>query len=165
MRVTHILAAAVGLFAAVEATTGEHTAWTTVFTTDYTTYCPSPTTFSHHNVTYTATSETTITVTNCPCTVTYTKPPPITKSYTKPPPITKSYTKPTWYPTGSISKSSVLNSTYTQPPPPPPTTTLTSGTRTPPPPTSSPTTIATAAAERMGPVGALIAVGLAALAL
>ncbi|CAM1508250.1 Fc.00g050980.m01.CDS01 [Cosmosporella sp. VM-42] len=46
-------------------------AYITVVTTDYTTYCPSPTTFIHKNATYTATTETILTITNCPCTITY----------------------------------------------------------------------------------------------
>ncbi len=38
--------------------------------TAYTTYCPGPTTVVANNVTYTVTSATTLTITNCPCTIT-----------------------------------------------------------------------------------------------
>lgn len=48
---------------------------TTVLTTDYyTTYCPQPTTVVQKNVTYTVHSATTLTITNCPCTLTTTVP-------------------------------------------------------------------------------------------
>lgn len=63
MRFTQILAPVVGLFAAANAW-GETAVWTTVIETDYTTYCPSPTTFAWQNVTYTATSATTVTITS-----------------------------------------------------------------------------------------------------
>ncbi|KAK8066429.1 hypothetical protein PG997_013176 [Apiospora hydei] len=56
-----------GLLAAANAwgTTGgaEGTAYTTLVTTDYVTYCPEPTTFAYKNVTYTVTSATTLTIT------------------------------------------------------------------------------------------------------
>jgi len=38
--------------------------------TAYTTICPSPTTIVQNNVTYTVSSSTTLTITNCPCTIT-----------------------------------------------------------------------------------------------
>ncbi|KAI4860757.1 hypothetical protein F4820DRAFT_435956 [Hypoxylon rubiginosum] len=176
MRFTQILAPAAGLFAAVNAW-GETAVWTTVIETDYTTYCPSPTTFAWNNVTYTATSATTVTITNCPCTVTYSTPPVIT---------TTSYPKPTYYPTGSVGttitypvgngSSTVI--TYT-----PPVSTYISGTvpitttpgvpttpglptNTPIPPTTTGVIpIPTAAADKIAPIGALLAAGLAALAL
>ncbi|TDZ13084.1 Clock-controlled protein 6 [Colletotrichum spinosum] len=62
------------------------TIFTTVVTTAYETYCPSPTTFIHHNITYTATSATTLTITNCPCTITTHVPPPYTTTKAIPPP-------------------------------------------------------------------------------
>ncbi|KAG5807352.1 hypothetical protein H9Q74_009347 [Fusarium xylarioides] len=45
----------------------------TTITSDYSFYCPEPTTFHHKNLTYTATEPTYLTITNCPCTVTYTQ--------------------------------------------------------------------------------------------
>ncbi|EXK41744.1 hypothetical protein FOXG_02043 [Fusarium oxysporum f. sp. lycopersici 4287] len=54
----------------------EHTTAKTIVTTitsDYSFYCPEPSTFHHKNVTYTATEPTYLTITNCPCTVTYTQ--------------------------------------------------------------------------------------------
>ncbi|ORY71640.1 uncharacterized protein BCR38DRAFT_404702 [Pseudomassariella vexata] len=172
MRLIEVLAAA-GMFSAANAwgQTGTGAYTTTVVTTDYTTYCSSPTTFAYHNVTYTATSETVITITNCPCTFSVTQPPPVT---------TTSYCPPSSVATGTGSLPTYANSsttviTYT----PPPTTYLsgttpitatlsTSTPRTPVGPTtviSSPVIVPTAAAGKVGPAGALLAVGLAALAL
>jgi hypothetical protein len=37
--------------------------------TEYTTYCPEPTTLTYNDVTYTITEATTLTITDCPCTV------------------------------------------------------------------------------------------------
>ncbi|KAF5545209.1 cell wall SED1 [Fusarium phyllophilum] len=56
-------------------TAGSSTAATlvTTITSDYSFYCPEPTTFHHKNLTYTATEPTYLTITNCPCTVTYTQ--------------------------------------------------------------------------------------------
>jgi len=45
---------------------------TTEVVTSYTTYCPSPTQITHGTHTYTVTSATTLTITNCPCTLTKT---------------------------------------------------------------------------------------------
>lgn len=39
--------------------------------TAYTTYCPSATKLTHAGTTYTVTEATTLTITNCPCTITY----------------------------------------------------------------------------------------------
>lgn len=65
--------------------------YTTEVVTEYTTYCPGPTTITHGGQTYTATSETTLTITNCPCTVTYpvtsSTPPPAPTTYAPPPPV------------------------------------------------------------------------------
>ncbi|KAI5918567.1 hypothetical protein F4810DRAFT_715369 [Camillea tinctor] len=184
MKSIQLLAPLVGMFAAAQAW-DEYTVWTTVVTTDYTTYCPSPTTFAWHNVTYTATSETTVTITNCPCTVTYSKPPPVTTtSYATYP------TYPTVVPppgTGSstsyLSQSTYYNVSSTVIISTPPVSTIISGTvpittpagstgattvptRTPVgPTTTSPVVIPTAAADKVGPVGALLAAGLFALAL
>ncbi|KAI1771932.1 hypothetical protein F4818DRAFT_428344 [Hypoxylon cercidicola] len=173
MKFTQVLAPIVGLFAAANAW-GETAVWTTVIETDYVTYCPAPTTFAWNNVTYTATSATTLTITNCPCTITYSTPTLIT---------TTAYSTPTFYPTGTAGttitypygngSSTVI--TYT-----PSVSTYISGTlpitvptNTPIPPTATPipptTTgvipIPTAAADKIAPIGALLAAGLAALAL
>ncbi|KAL8938854.1 MAG: hypothetical protein Q9216_003670 [Gyalolechia sp. 2 TL-2023] len=44
--------------------------YTTEIVTAYETYCPAPTQVTHGGVTYTVTEATTLTITNCPCTVT-----------------------------------------------------------------------------------------------
>jgi len=44
--------------------------YTTEVVTAYTTYCPEATEITHGGVTYTVTEATTLTITNCPCTVT-----------------------------------------------------------------------------------------------
>jgi len=45
--------------------------WVTTTVDTYTTVCPQATTLTHNGVTYTATASQTITITNCPCTVSY----------------------------------------------------------------------------------------------
>ncbi|UNI19401.1 hypothetical protein JDV02_005586 [Purpureocillium takamizusanense] len=56
--------------------------YTTVISTAYTTYCPSPTVIPVGNITYTVTKPTTLTISNCPCTVVKTGIPPVkTKKY------------------------------------------------------------------------------------
>ncbi|KAJ0388062.1 hypothetical protein COL922a_001045 [Colletotrichum nupharicola] len=65
MKSMQILALVAGLFTVANAWgTDVHTSYTTIVTTAYETYCPSPTTFVHHNVTYTATTATTLTITS-----------------------------------------------------------------------------------------------------
>jgi len=44
--------------------------YTTEVVTAYTTYCPAATQITHGGVTYTVTEATTLTITNCPCTIT-----------------------------------------------------------------------------------------------
>ncbi|KAF2206747.1 hypothetical protein CERZMDRAFT_89053 [Cercospora zeae-maydis SCOH1-5] len=44
--------------------------YTTEIVTSYETYCPSATSIEHNGVIYTVTEATTLTITNCPCTVT-----------------------------------------------------------------------------------------------
>lgn len=44
--------------------------YVTEVVTAYTTYCPSATEITHGGVTYTVTEATTLTITNCPCTIT-----------------------------------------------------------------------------------------------
>ncbi|KAI2784631.1 hypothetical protein F4815DRAFT_453671 [Daldinia loculata] len=180
MKLTQILAPVVGLFAVANAW-GETAVWTTVVETDYTTYCPSPTTFAWQNVTYTATTETTLTITNCPCTITYSQPPPITTTSYFPPTLIPTGTAPSFssfssYPYSNVSStvgSTVGSTVITYTPAPStyisgtvPITTPEVPTNVPIPPTSSgPVVIPTAAAGKVGPVGALLAAGLAALAL
>ncbi|CRK34394.1 hypothetical protein BN1708_006366 [Verticillium longisporum] len=43
--------------------------YTTEVVEVYTTYCPEPTTLTHGDKTYTITSATTLTITDCPCTI------------------------------------------------------------------------------------------------
>ncbi|KAA8571453.1 hypothetical protein EYC84_001453 [Monilinia fructicola] len=43
--------------------------WVTDVVTSFTTVCPAATTLSYNGVTYTATENQTVTITNCPCTV------------------------------------------------------------------------------------------------
>ncbi|KAF2198486.1 hypothetical protein GQ43DRAFT_434228 [Delitschia confertaspora ATCC 74209] len=45
-------------------------AYVTEVVTAYTTYCPAPTEIVHGSETYTVTEATTLTITNCPCTIT-----------------------------------------------------------------------------------------------
>jgi hypothetical protein len=45
-------------------------AYTTEVVTALTTYCPAATQLTHNGKTYTVTSATTLTITNCPCTIT-----------------------------------------------------------------------------------------------
>lgn len=45
-------------------------AYTTIVVTALTTYCPFATEVTHNGVTYTVTEETTLTITDCPCTIT-----------------------------------------------------------------------------------------------
>lgn len=45
--------------------------WVTTTVSAYTTYCPAPTQVTQGNLTYTVTSATTLTIKNCPCTVSY----------------------------------------------------------------------------------------------
>ncbi|KAK1992687.1 hypothetical protein LX36DRAFT_587951 [Colletotrichum falcatum] len=111
MKPSQLLSAA-GLVASTQAWgTGVHTFYTTIVTTAYETYCPSPTTFVHQNVTYTATTATTLTITNCPCTITTDKPPqhtPTATGHLPPHP-------PSWNSTAAHPPSG-WNTTVTHPP-------------------------------------------------
>ncbi|KAH8664276.1 hypothetical protein BX600DRAFT_512330 [Xylariales sp. PMI_506] len=176
MKLIQFLAPAVGLFAAASATphgkpagTGSGGYTTTVITTDYETYCPSPTTFAFYNVTYTVTTPCTVTITNCPCTLSYTTPPPVTTTsyYTaKPPPSGTGYSHSYYNASSTYSVE-----TYT----PPPSTYLVGttpvsstpyATKTPVGPTStSPVAVVTGGAARFEAAGAILAAGLAVLAL
>lgn len=68
-----VAAALVGLAAAWPknaTTTTDEIVWTTEVVTSYETYCPGPTTVVVNNQTHTVTTATTLTITNCPCTIT-----------------------------------------------------------------------------------------------
>jgi hypothetical protein len=92
MRLLDIAAPLVGFAVSAQAlgtgTAVDSTVYTTVVVPTYTTVCPSPTTFAFHNITYTVTQPTTLTITNCPCTLTIHTPPPVTttSTYIVPPP-------------------------------------------------------------------------------
>jgi hypothetical protein len=62
------LAVAAALVGAAFASRGNVT-YTTEVVTAYTTYCPAPTTLTYSDKTYTITEATTLTITDCPCTV------------------------------------------------------------------------------------------------
>ncbi|KAH6666861.1 putative clock-controlled protein 6 [Halenospora varia] len=119
--------------------------WTTATLTAYTTYCPEPTTVVHGNKTYTATTATTLTITNCPCTVSYpaTTSTTITLSYLTtycPAPTTITYSSST-YPVSTPGTVTIPIVTVTPIPASPPT-----------PSAPAPTTVATVA-----PIGTPIA--------
>ncbi|KAF2173718.1 hypothetical protein M409DRAFT_48653 [Zasmidium cellare ATCC 36951] len=59
-----------GYAPASNATSAAPPSYVTEVLTSYTTYCPGPTSITHNGVTYTVTEATTLTITNCPCTVT-----------------------------------------------------------------------------------------------
>ncbi|KAF5247418.1 hypothetical protein FAUST_836, partial [Fusarium austroamericanum] len=50
---------------------GNGTEYTTEVVTAITTYCPAPTTLTYGDKTYTVTKETTLTITDCPCTISH----------------------------------------------------------------------------------------------
>ena len=61
-------------FAILAAATGALASWngtlTTAVVTALTTYCPYATELTHNGIVYTVTEETTLTITDCPCTIT-----------------------------------------------------------------------------------------------
>lgn len=62
--------AALALAAGVSATYPHgNMTYTTEVVTEYETYCPGPTTISYGTATYTVTEPTTLTITDCPCTI------------------------------------------------------------------------------------------------
>jgi len=65
------IAAIVALVATASASypTNETVVYTTEVHTAYTTVCPASTELTFNGVTYTATESTTLTITNCPCTI------------------------------------------------------------------------------------------------
>jgi len=58
------------LVAGASAQWNDTTVYTTEVVTAYTTYCPAATSIVHGNQTYSVTKATTLTITNCPCTLT-----------------------------------------------------------------------------------------------
>jgi len=58
------------LAAAAGASAYSNVTYTTEVVEVYTTYCPAPTEITHGGKTYTITSATTLTITDCPCTIT-----------------------------------------------------------------------------------------------
>ena len=103
---------------------GTNVAYTTEVVTALTTYCPMATQITMGNTTYTVTKATTLTITDCPCTIRK----PVTTmssvvcktcgpSYTSSPSYTKSYTNST----GAVAVPSVPTSTPTKSVPAAPT--------------------------------------------
>ncbi|KAF4785376.1 mmc protein [Colletotrichum scovillei] len=62
--------AAALVLAATGAMANKNVTYVTEVVSAYTTYCPGPTVISHADKTYTITKATTLTITDCPCTVT-----------------------------------------------------------------------------------------------
>jgi hypothetical protein len=106
---------------------------TTEVVTEYTTYCPYATTFTEGSSTYTVTEATTLTITNCPCTRTYTLSTVSVTScpggcapsstYVAPPPVytpvtTKSYVAPTPVYTTPVYSTPAPSQNVTTPAPP-----------------------------------------------
>jgi hypothetical protein len=104
-----VAALATGVAANYNSSYYEAPSYTTEVVTEYTTYCPGPTMITHSDQTYTVTEATTLTITNCPCTVTY----PVHSTYAPPPttyaPPPATYTPPPYN-----------NGTTYAPPPPAP---------------------------------------------
>jgi len=63
------VAAIAALAATVSAWENGTVVYTTEVFTAYTTFCPASTELTYNGVTYTATASTTLTITNCPCTI------------------------------------------------------------------------------------------------
>ncbi|KXH48692.1 mmc protein [Colletotrichum nymphaeae SA-01] len=72
--------AAALVLAATGAMANKNVTYVTEVVSAYTTYCPGPTVISHADKTYTISKATTLTITDCPCTVTK---PVITSSIVK----------------------------------------------------------------------------------
>jgi len=106
------IAATAALVAGVSAGYKNHTiGYTTEVVTAYTTYCPLATSITHNGVTYTVTSATTLTITNCPCTITK----PIITSEVTPSCYTTTYlTKTPYTYTTTISESESVCTTETE---------------------------------------------------
>ncbi|KAK2625287.1 hypothetical protein QTJ16_005656 [Diplocarpon rosae] len=87
---------------ALAATASAYYNGTVVYTTEihevYTTVCPVATEFAFNGITYTATEATTLTITNCPCTVVK---PVVTSTYVYCATCAPTYTPPPSYPTSN----------------------------------------------------------------
>ncbi|KAM0333005.1 hypothetical protein ACHAQA_001662 [Verticillium albo-atrum] len=176
MRLIQLLAPVAGLLSVASAAAYDYedVVYTTVVTTAYETYCPLPTTFGYKNVTYTVTTPTTVTITNCPCTIIESQPPPITS--------TSVWCPTPSYPAGNTTiypPPKTTTSIYTIVPPPEThisgvTPVVSHPTVVPVPPTvvhvspteSGPVTVPTAAAGKVAAgFGAVVVAGVVALAM
>lgn len=111
MRASSVFAAALSVVAvSANYGYGNETKYTTTeVVTEYTTYCPYPTTIVENNHTYTVTEATTLTISNCPCTRTLT--------YAT---VTETHCPGGCHkPTDSPTYPNVTVTTYAPPPPPP----------------------------------------------
>lgn len=73
-------------FALVAGANAWNTSYTTEVVTSFTTYCPEATTLTQNSKAYTVTKDQTLTITDCPCTLTH----PIVESSATPAPISTS---------------------------------------------------------------------------
>ncbi|KAF1985805.1 hypothetical protein K402DRAFT_333974 [Aulographum hederae CBS 113979] len=71
MRFSTAIASTAALAAGANAMFNGSMVYETKVLTEYTTFCPFATEVVHGDMTYTVTEATTLTITNCPCTVTY----------------------------------------------------------------------------------------------
>jgi hypothetical protein len=79
-------------------------AYETITTSEYTTVCPGPTEIPiGPSSTITVTEATTLTITNCPCTITKPVAPTETPGYTPPAPVAPSSAPAPYYPPGNSS--------------------------------------------------------------
>ncbi|KAK2671973.1 Cell wall protein Sed1/Spi1 [Fusarium oxysporum f. sp. vasinfectum] len=140
------------------------THYTTEVVTAITTYCPGATTLTYGDKTYTVTSETTLTITDCPCTVSYpvkpTKPVVPHPVYTTEVITAHPYPQPTPGKPGKpeYTAPAVPGKPTTAAPVPVPT-----GTATYPVPEGTNPAVVTAAAGRIAPAGVLAVLGAIAL--
>ncbi|KAH8805897.1 clock-controlled protein 6 [Xylogone sp. PMI_703] len=130
---------ALGLVAAVQAW-GNGTVYTTITTDIYTTVCPSPTSIVVGNQTYTVTESTTLTITNCPCTIST----PVVPTTTYYPNSTIIVVPP---PVSSVASTGII---------PPPASTVPSG-------PSASASFVNAAPVKEASLGAIVLAGAAAL--
>ncbi|WPH00440.1 Hypothetical protein R9X50_00326900 [Acrodontium crateriforme] len=107
MQFTTTVVAMAGLAAASWAPSYNSSSAAAVYTTEvvtaYTTYCPESTEITHGTKTYTATASETLTITDCPCTLT--KPVSTASVYTSvaPPYPSSNVTSTTYCPTGTAA--------------------------------------------------------------
>jgi len=102
---------AVAAIAALAATVSAWENGTVVYTTEvftaYTTFCPASTELTYNGVTYTATESTTLTITNCPCTIVK----PVTTSSVVAPTSTPVYSNTTVAATTAASTKTAVGTT------------------------------------------------------